>query len=95
MAVVSTYHWEDVWPFLRDHARPTTPYAAEQLAKCRTYAPPSKAHIKRLKRERPLVLKVQKPQPKPPCAARLDTNMLIRLRDQSRSLVMKDKYRGY
>ena len=44
-----------VWPHSRDCLKPTTPYAAEQLAKCRTYTAPSKAHIKRLLKLRPRV----------------------------------------
>lgn len=47
---VPLYH---VWPHCRDNTRGTTPYAVEQLAKCRTYTPPSKAHVKRLLKLRP------------------------------------------
>lgn len=82
-----------VWPFMRDHARGTTPYAEEQLAKCRTYESPSKAHIKRLKRPRVEVRIVRKPQPKQPDAMRLDANMLYRFAMQSRSIVKKDQFR--
>lgn len=52
----------EVWGYCRDHLRGTTPLAQEQID-ClqRDYLAPSKAHLKRLKKMRPLVLK-----PRPP-----------------------------
>ena len=49
-----------VWSFCRDNLRGTTPLAQAQI-EClqRDYVAPSKAHIKRLKKVRPLVLKAK------------------------------------
>lgn len=53
----------EAWGHLRDTLKPTTPYAAECLACARTFEPPSKAHLKRLKRLRLAVTPVREPKP--------------------------------
>jgi hypothetical protein len=65
----------EAWGYLRDHLKPTTPYAAECLERARTYTPPSKAHVKRIKlRERaPLVIPARPRKPLDQ-SARLDHN---------------------
>lgn len=85
-------HVEEVWPYMRDHAIPTTPYAREQLEKCRTYEAPSKAHIKRLKRDRPLVLRPRLRAPLDP-APRLYGSTLMSYASASKSIVRKDAVR--
>jgi hypothetical protein len=54
-----------VWGYCRDNLRGTTPLAQAQI-EClqRDYLAPSKAHIKRLTRRRPLVL-LKRPAPPP------------------------------
>ena len=54
-----------VWSYCRDNLRGTTPLAQEQID-ClkRDYLAPSKAHIKRLHKKRPLVLLRPRPQPR-------------------------------
>jgi hypothetical protein len=42
-----------VWPYMRDHARGTTPLAQERLDEARHYCEPSKAHKRRLLKLRP------------------------------------------
>jgi hypothetical protein len=82
-----------VWPWMRDHARPTTPYAREQLEKCRTYEAPSKAHIKRIKRDRPMVLRARKTVP---CdaAPRLLHNDLMAIARETRAILKREEYRN-
>lgn len=45
----------EVWPHMRDNAKPLSENDAWKLLEARTYCPPSKAHVKRLKRPRPLL----------------------------------------
>ncbi len=45
----------EVWPFMRDNAKPLTQLDAYYLSQCRAYTPPSKAHVKRLLKLRPKV----------------------------------------
>lgn len=42
----------EVWPHIRDNAKPINEADAWRLLEARTYCPPSKAHIKRLQRFR-------------------------------------------
>lgn len=49
----------EVWPYMRDNAKPVTPLDAYYLAQCRTYCPPSKAHVKRLLKLRPQITKAR------------------------------------
>lgn len=55
----------EAWGYLRDHLRPTTPYAADCIAIAHEFEPPSKGHLKRLKRLRLAVTPARKPKPAP------------------------------
>lgn len=62
MSDISTQcaNWAPTWAHLRDHAKPVVPDDVGQLAEVREQTPPSKAHVKRLTRLRPVVGRVQK-----------------------------------
>lgn len=62
MSEISTQcaNWAPTWAYLRDHAKPVVPDDVGQLAEVREQKAPSKAHIKRLTRVRPLVVKPSK-----------------------------------
>ena len=81
-----------VWPFMRDYAKPTTPFAEEQLAKCRTYEAPSKAHIKRLKRQR-LEICPRRPVERPRDAKRLDYNYVKSFAKQTEQALREARIR--
>lgn len=58
MAQSEQFH--EVWAYLRDHAKPVVPDDVGQLAEVREQKPPSRAHVKRIKRVRPAVVAPQK-----------------------------------
>lgn len=53
-------HWAPTWAYLRDNAKPIVPDDVAQLREVREMMPPSKAHVKRLQRQRALVVKAHK-----------------------------------
>lgn len=63
-------NWAAPWAHLRDHAKPIAPRDVDELREVREMLPPSKAHIKRLQRERPVVV-VAKPKVSRPDGQRL------------------------
>lgn len=62
MSDISTQcaNWAPTWAHLRDNAKPVVPDDVGQLAEVREMLPPSKAHVKRLTRVRPVVVKAQR-----------------------------------
>jgi hypothetical protein len=47
--------FHEQWAYLRDHAKPIVPDDVFDLRAVREFQPPSKAHLKRIARERPAV----------------------------------------
>jgi hypothetical protein len=79
----------EAWGWLRDHAKPTTPYAADQLAMCRTYEPPSKAHLKKLSKLR-LAVTPARARPEPDRSARIDQTRLVAMGQAVAKLHVRD-----
>lgn len=52
-------NWAPTWAHIRDYGKPVVPDDVGQLAEVRAMVPPSKAHVKRLTRLRPAVVKPQ------------------------------------
>lgn len=55
--------FHEVWAYLRDNAKPVQPHDVYDLRVVREQEPPSKAHIKRLTRERPVVVIARRKAP--------------------------------
>lgn len=62
MALTQAEQYEPFWRQHRDYWKPCTPDDVHGLAEDRTFQPPSRAHLKRLTRERPEVT-VARPRP--------------------------------
>src|SRR5687767_4497292 len=84
-----------VWGYCRDNLRGTTPLAQAQIEHLqRDYLQPSKAHIKRLTKRRPLTL-LKRPTPPPPTTGDPDLrghNYAHALGQQSRLRNMRAAY---
>ena len=72
-------NWAEPWAHLRDNAKPIAPRDVDELAEVRVMVPPSKAHIKRLQRVRPVVV-VARAKPTAPDTARLVHNSIQQIR---------------
>ena len=55
MAMTQAESYEPFWRAHRDNWKPCTPDDVHGLAEDRTFTPPSKGHIKRIRRFRPVV----------------------------------------
>lgn len=74
-------NWAEPWAQLRDHAKPVVPRDVDELAMVREMTAPSKGHVKRLTRVRPVVVIVRPKAPQPPCGARLAHNAVRVMRE--------------
>ena len=83
----------EAWGYLRDHLKPTTPYAAECLELARTYEPSTPAHAKRiyLAQRRPLVTPARPRKPVDQ-SARLDHNLLTSAHAEIKRLLVRADY---
>src|SRR5690349_19816060 len=68
----------EVWPHIRDNAKPRSEDDAWKLLEARTYCPPSKAHIKRLQKFRETFTR-RGPQAAPDTSARKHINELAKM----------------
>ena len=71
MAQSDQFH--ETWAYLRDHAKPIVPDDVHDLREVRTFQPPSRAHLKRVARPRPLVTPAV-PRPEPDHSRRREIN---------------------
>lgn len=65
--------FHEQWAYLRDHAKPIVPDDVYDLRAVREFQPPSRAHVKRIQRVRPVVV-VARPRPDVLTADRLAHN---------------------
>jgi hypothetical protein len=77
MAMTQAESYADLWAAHRDQARPVTPADVWGLREDRHFQPPSKAHLKRLARIRPVVVVAKAKPPSAPDPVVLRHNQAV------------------